>query len=221
MALSKNFNKDIKEMQRLFDHVKHGYDLYFAGGSKEPPTKDAMELDMMVRWYRNQGQATLAQQFLFSSFLNKYALHAEQWKKWLRSREEGIAVDPRLPGSVRRARRELMDLEKTSGRSDEERDIPAKSVKKTTLEPAAAKSTPAAAKHESSEAGGERRLYDQFVEAHLACGSVPKWDYKGFRKHLAVQKKAIQEKYKGRDISFSVTRKDGKVKLKAKVKKKK
>lgn len=195
------FDKDMARMQRLFEQVKHEYDLFFAGARKEAPFRERAELDRMVKFYANGTLNRLAQQFLFNSFSSKYNLQSELWNKWMRAREEGLVQDPRLPAAARMARKALQDLEKRApgSRGESAQDRPG--------EP-----PPKASPHRKLQ-----RLYDEFVTAKIDAGEIPDWDYASFEAHIGKQREAILQKYQGKDVVFSVRTQDGRISLKAKV----
>jgi hypothetical protein len=70
---------------------------------------------------------------------------------------------------------------------------------------------------QSNEDRALRKLFDDFVDASLEAGQVPQWNFSSFQGHLSNQRSAILQKYKGKDVHFTVQTKDGKVSLKAKV----
>ncbi len=199
------FDKDMARMQRLFDQVKHEYDLFFAGSRKEAPLKERAELDRMVKFYANGTLNRLAQQFLFNSFSSKYNLQAELWNKWMRAREEGLVADPRLPSAARLARKALQDLEKQAPGS------------RPAGPGAQAPERPGVTAAHGPPRRKLQRLYDEFVSAKIDAGEIPEWDYGSFEAHIEKQKEAILQKYQGKDVVFSVRNQDGRISLKAKV----
>lgn len=208
MVSETEFQRDMSRLRSLIEAVKHQYDLFFAGGRKDPPAKEHAELESMVRYYHNASLARLSQQFLFSSLANKFMVHSEQWNKWMRARDEGLATDPRLLGSVRKARKAMQDMERQS-RNEQGKDA----------------ESPTSSQHHEPDrkssrphgGNGVRKLYDDFLNAKLQAGEVPQWDFKAFEEHLKKQRESISAKYGGREVVFSVQSKDGRVTLKARV----
>lgn len=205
------FDKDIAKMQELLARVKREYDLFFAGNRREPPHKEAKELEVMARKWRNANITNYAVQFRLQSFLSTYSIQNEMWNKWVRQKEEGLARDPRLVAAVRRGREVMKELDK--GRVEKEEPA----------EGAPQKETEAVKKgDEAPKAGPEpatRRLYEEFIRAKMAEGEAPEMDFEAFERRLAKQREELARKYEGQEISFSVVAKDGKVSLKAKVSK--
>ena len=215
MPVETEFEKDMTRMQNLFDLVKHEYDLYFAGSRKEPPSKEYKDLEKLVRRYANSPQQRLSQQFRMATFNSKFAIYSEQWNKWLRAKEEGFVGDPRILGAVRKAKKTYSDMDKRG--TDGE-----KAAAKESAAPKSGAPTPPSEELFEVQAASNgsravRKLFDDFVEASLEAGQVPQWDFSAFQRHLKSQKDAILQKYKGKDVQFSVQSKDGKVSLKAKV----
>ena len=204
-----NFEKDMARMQGLFDQVKHGYDLFFAGARTDPPSRERAELDRLFKTYSNGPINRLAQQFLFSSFSNKYILHSELWNKWLRAREDGLSQDPRLPATIRKAKRELQELERGRPAPQNATESAAEGDARTSK-----KDPP-----ERSPKDGKnvKILYEEFLNAKLKSGEMPEMDFASFERHVARQREAILKKYQGKDVIFTVRDKDGRVSLRAKV----
>ncbi len=210
MVSETEFQRDMSRLKSLIETVKHQYDLFFAGGRKDPPVREHAELEKIVRTYHNTSLTRLSQQFLFSSLASTFMVQSEQWNKWMRARDEGLASDPRLLGSVRKARKALKELERQSGAEPAREDVK--------QSPASEK--PAAAKKPEAQSGGAnglRKLYDDFLNEKLRAGQVPQWDFKAFEAHLKKQRETISAKYGAREVVFTVQSKDGRVTLKAKV----
>lgn len=208
------FDKDIAKMQELLARVKREYDLFFAGNRREPPHKEAKELEGMVRKWRNANITNYAVQFRLQSFLSTYSIQNEMWNKWVRQKEEGLAKDPRLVAAVRRGREVMKELDK--GHVEKEREEEAEGASPTRKPAEGAKE--AEPPKESPEAA-TRRLYEEFIRAKMAEGEAPEMDFGAFERRLAKQREELAKKYGGQDVSFTVVAKDGKVSLKAKVSK--
>ena len=204
-----NFERDMARMQSLFDQVKHGYDLFFSGARTDPPSRERAELDRMFKTYSNGPINRLAQQFLFSSFSNKYILHSELWNKWLRAREDGLSQDPRLPAAIRKAKRDLQDLERGRVASPSEPEPSPEEAERLSRQ-----SPPA---RQPQDGKNIRLLYDEFLNAKLQSGEMPELDFASFENHVARQREAILKKYQGKDVIFTVKNQDGRVSLRAKV----
>ena len=210
MVSESEFQRDMSRVRNLIEVVKHQYDLFFAGGRKDPPAKEHAELEDIVRFYHNASLTRLSQQFLFSSLANKFMVHSEQWKKWMRARDEGLVSDPRLLGSVRKARKALQDMERQTQQPLPDEGDDRSSVQKPHVDQNAQRPS-------APGGSGVRKLYDDFLNAKLSAGQVPQWDFKAFETHLKKQRENISAKYPGRDVVFSVQSKDGRVTLKARV----
>lgn len=210
-VLEKDFDKDLATMQESFARLKREYDLFFAGTRRDPPFKEAKDLDSLVRKWRSANLTKLPNQFRLMTFLSAYTSQTEMWNKWMRQKEEGLAKDPRLVAAVRKGRQVARELDK--GRVEPEAEAA----------PPAAPGEPAnpPEKVASKANGASRRLYDEFISAKLSMGEVPDIEFGAFEKKLEQQREGILKKYEGHEVIFSVVNKDGKVSLKAKVVKKK
>ncbi|MEJ2420769.1 MAG: MXAN_5187 C-terminal domain-containing protein [Acidobacteriota bacterium] len=212
--IGQNFDRDMSRIQQLLQQLKLQYNLFFAGARKDPPEAEHQELDRMVRFYRNRALTNFAQQFRFSSLANSYVTYAEQWNKYLRIREDGLADDPRMVAAVQQGRREFRDLEK--GRV-ETREHEEKSAEGSLKQNAAGKRNPPGS---GKKPPPERKLFEEYLNAKLLNGQVPSMDFKQFKNHLARQEESIKQKYEGENVSFRVVNRNGKVTLKARVVKK-
>lgn len=210
MAGEGEFDRDMAKMASLFDTVKHQYDLYFAGARTDPPSQEYQDLERMVRRYNSGTLAKLNQQFRFATFSNKFALYSEQWNKWLRARQDGLVADPRISGAIRRAKKTMQNLER-GGKKEP------KAEKKVATETAPPAEQEVAAAAPTNGGRASRKLFDEFVSAMIQGNQIPQWDFPAFEAHIAKQKEAILQKYKGKDVVFTVQNLDGKVSLKAKV----
>jgi hypothetical protein len=216
LPVESEFDKDMVKMQVLFDSLKHEYDLYFVGTRKEPPAKEFKVLEKMVRRYANTSLPRLSQQFRVATFNSKFSIYSEQWNRWLRAKEDGFIGDPRILGAVRKAKKAYQDMEKEAPDREEVSGRKALvSQKPTAPTPQAEELLEVQAASNGTRAA--RKLYDDFVTASLKSGEVPQWDFTSFQGHLVSQKETILQKYKGKDVQFTVQVKDGKVSLKAKV----
>ncbi len=207
-----DFKKDIERMQKMLEVLRLQYNLFFAGARKEPPARDRAELDRLFQYYRNATLTNLEQQFRFNSFANGYTLQCEQWGKWQRAKDDGVVADPRMVAALRKAEKELGELEKET--PEEAREHRSASAKQD--EPKAEKQAP------SKPAGRPeptpmQQLFQQYSKARLENGDMTAIDLAAFEQQVAKQRQAIIEKYKAKDVAFTVATQNGKVTLKAKV----
>jgi hypothetical protein len=214
-VLEKDFDKDLVTMQEVLARLRREYDLFFAGTRRDPPYKEAKELETLVRKWRTATLTKLTTQFRLQTFLSSYTSQTEMWNKWMRQKEEGLAKDPRLVAAVRKGREIAREVDKGRPETEHvEQEPPAISAPQDSQAVAAA-TAPAKSN------GADRQLYDEFISAKLCLGENSDVDFGAFERKLEQQREGILKKYEGHDVHFSVVSKDGKVSLKAKVVKRK
>ncbi len=207
-----DFKKDIERMQKMLEILRLQYNLFFAGARREPPSRERMELDRLFQYYRNATLTNLEQQFRFNSFANGYTLQCEQWGKWQRAKDDGIVADPRMIAALRKAEKELGELERETPEEAKQRH----SMAAKQEEPKAQKQ--AQAKPEGRpERSPMQQLFEQYSKARLENGEMTAIDLAAFEQQVAKQRQAIIEKYKAKDVAFTVAAQNGKVTLKAKI----
>lgn len=209
MELSQtNFNLNIKKMQEFLNRLEHEYELYFGGGRKYPPTKEHKELEKAIKDCAKLAVSSTQNQYIFNNFQHKYALRNARWVKLLELKLNGISQDPRLMGRVRLDTKTFQDLEKANPEDlkKEMKNAPHKA-------PQNENETIKTETHPSST----KALFEEYNKAKQALGQTLELDPTAFEKRLEKQKKEILEKHKAKDVKFTVSVKDGKVSLKAKL----
>ncbi len=203
-----DFEKDLPRMQKLLEVLKLQYNLYFSGARKDPPVKERAEMDRLFAYYRNATISNLTQSFRFNSFAHTYTLQCEQWGKWQRAKDNGVVADPRMVAALRKAQQELDTLEK---------ETPEEARQHRDEEQAEAPAAPARPAAKPPVPGAHVHLFDEYLKARQANGEATNVDQGAFERQIASQREAILEKYKAKDVIFSVVTQNGKVTLKAKV----
>lgn len=197
---------DMNKIEAGIKKLKFEYDLYFGGGSKNPPDKLFNEINSLVKFYRNSTIQQTAILYRFNSISSSFATYSELWGKMLRYRNEKGVTDPRLFKTRMNADSTIENLDKSTSKTIREEKRP---VIKTTKPK---KEEQVAEKDEYL-----KNLYGEYVEGKKSSGdaSIPSFD--SFREKMEKQKKDIMDKHKAKDVAFRVVVENGKVTLKAKV----
>lgn len=221
-----NFDQDMKRMAALFEILKLQYNFYFSGARKDAPVRERAELDRLFAYYRNNSITGTANQFKFNSFSHSYTIQCDMWGKMSRAKESGIVADPRMVQALRKAEKTLEELEKESPDEARRRESD-EAAAKAKAAPEAQKPTPkpvtgaqkgaAPAALSSLSAPSTRELFEIYQKARKATGDSGAMDPAAFERQIATQRQQILDKYKAKDVLFTVETKDGKVSLKAKV----
>lgn len=208
-----DFEKDLPRMQKLLEVLRLQYNLFFSGARKNPPASERVELDRLFNYYRNANIQNLSQQFRFNSFAHTYTLQCEQWGKWQRAKDNGVVADPRMVAALRKAERELGELERETPEEARKRQHPKEQNPDDARAPKAGPS-----RDESKiEQSPMQKLFEQYTKARLLNGEMTAIEQAAFERQVERQRQAIIEKYKAKDVTFTVATQNGKVTLKAKV----
>jgi hypothetical protein len=203
-----NFNVNLPKMKEMLKRLEHEYDLYFSGDRKFPPNAEHKELDTAVTFYSRSTLPTTAAQFLFMGFQQSWTLYSNKWKKLMELKLNGIVSDPRLVGATREMQKKFSDLDKAR---PEDLIKEAEDKRNANLpDTQALPPKPAAPSHINA-------LFEEFNQAKMRTGQTLDLDPAAFEKKLDKQKKELMEKYKAKDVVFTVAVTGDKVSLKAKI----
>ncbi len=92
-----------EELSKLDDNIRRlkiEYEAYFNGGTPRPPNDLAFRVESVIK--KHSGGTTemnFSQRFKFNQLVQRYAVHADLWRKRLKAKEEGLAWF----GAVRRS----------------------------------------------------------------------------------------------------------------------
>jgi hypothetical protein len=203
-----NFNANLPKMKEMLKRLEHEYDLYFSGERKFPPATEHKELESAVTFYSRSTLPTTAAQYLFLNYQQSWTLYSNKWKKMMELKLNGVVSDPRLVGATREMQKKFSDLDKARS-EDLIKEAEAKKLadllETRPLEPKPAAASPVNA------------LFEEFNQAKMKTGQTLDLDPVAFEKKLEKQKKELIEKYKAKDVVFTVAVQDGRVSLKAKI----
>jgi len=205
-----NFNANLPKMKEMLKRLEHEYDLYFSGDRKFPPQAEHRELETAVTFYARATLPTTAAQFLFMGFQQSWSLYSNKWNKMMELKLNGMVNDPRLIGATRKMQQQFSRLD-TARKEDLQKEDRQKEVEAAKAQP----TQPAAAR--VSGISGVKELFAEFNQAKMNAGQTLDLDPMKFEKKLEKQRAELMEKYKAKDVVFSVSVQDGKVSLKAKI----
>jgi len=218
-------DEDLDQIEHDIRILKIEYEQFFGGGRKRPPIDTQWRLDSMVKRYGERlAEINLGQRFRFNNLLSTYAKYQDMWRKKLMRKESGSAerhfgaaakaIAAQRARDVAEARRALAQAEAaTAGRHGGRH---AHQDEADSKQPAAA---PFAIQFSNS--GKETRkvhdLYGALIDMRMATGDktgAPSLDeFERF-----VEKKTDELRQRGgKEIEYTVSVENGKVKLRARV----
>jgi len=188
----RDIQRDLTVLEAELRRLEAEYNMFFAGRLPRPPWETRNRVAALVRrWDRGHIQGS-ANKFRFSSLQARFQSFVDLWDRALRAREEGRSG----PLAVRAAETSAAQKEKAHGKPDK------------------------GVVHQTSFTDPMREmdklhsLYERVMDARRSGGG----DVVPFHKFAALvqdQVKKLRETG-NREVSFKVTKKDGKVSLSAK-----
>ncbi len=217
---------DLSQIERDIRTLKIEYEQYFGGGRPRPPADTQWRVDSMIRRYNERmAELSTGQRFRFNNILQTYAKYQDMWRKKLAQKEGATAVHHF--GAAAKAV-EAERAKKAAARAQKATE-PAKVVEPPPLDFRAAEAAAHADAVKTAHAFAmsfsnpehEREkvytLYEKLIEARSETGersSTP--SLKDFEKFVQQKTKDLKDKG-GREIEYTVSVENGRVKLKARV----
>ena len=218
---------DLSQIERDIRTLKIEYEQYFGGGRPRPPADTQWRVDTLVRRYNERmAELSTGQRFRFNNIQQTYAKYQDMWRKKLAQKEGGTSVHhfgaAAKAVEAERAQKAAM-LAQKAGESAKVIEPPpidfraveaaahVETVKETAQAFAMSFSNP---EHEREKI---YTLYEKLIEARTETGersSTP--SLKDFEKFVQQKTKDLKEKG-GREIEYTVSVENGRVKLKARV----
>lgn len=83
-----------EELSKLDDNIRRlkiEYEAYFNGGTPRPPHDLAFRVEHVIKKYSGgTAEMNFGQRFKFNQLVQRYAVHADLWRKRLKAKEEGL-----------------------------------------------------------------------------------------------------------------------------------
>ena len=200
MALT---NEEPKDPLDLFEEsvrkLKIGFDLFFAGARKLPPTEERKRLEALIHELAAMKMRDNARRFRFNTLLGRYNQFRELWSRKMREREEG-------PMSFQKRRKETSEAEAAPLPSPERPRL----SRETSAPPESYVTV-------TASAGGAaiKELHQQIAAAQKQLGGSA-LSYEQVSSMVEKQAEALRQRYGVNKVAFRVDTSEGKVKLKAK-----
>jgi hypothetical protein len=197
-------DEDLAQIEKDIRQLKIEYDQFFGGGRKRPPTEIEWRIDLLIKRYSERGgEMKYGQRFRFNNLSQTYAKYRDIFRKKTVQKEEGKVQ--RHFGAAAKA-------------------IEAERAEKEKSRKAAAADDTARFRVICSEPEREpekvEQLYEAFMEAKKVAGEdTGKLTRSGFDEFVRKKTKDLQKQKNCQEVEYVVELVEGKVKLKALVKK--
>lgn len=193
--------EDLNQMEKDIRTLKIEYEQFFGGGRKRPPADTQWRVEMLIKRYGDRGaEMSHAQRFRYTNIAQTFAKYCEIWRKKLKEREEGAS--PRHFGAAAKA----IEAER------------AKAEHVSAQQTATGGSFAMRFSDPEREAPKIEQLYKKLVEARTAAGEkggIP--SFEEFGKFVREKTHQLKSRQSAKQVEYTVTIEDGRVKLKARV----
>ena len=199
-------DEDLTQLDDYVRRLKVEYDVYFGGGSKKPPADIEWRVKNLLRKYSDGSSMNFAQRFRFNTIQQRYALFSALWMQKLKIKEEGYRRPQDAMLGIQGLRAEEQHAAEEALKHHE---IPEKQPENEfSIDFADADSEP-----QKVEA-----LFQVLASARKQTGDASAGTLASFKKFVRQKTAEIRKEYDCPAVEYSVEKKDGHVKLKAKPK---
>lgn len=199
---------ELSQIERDIRALKIEYEQFFGGGRPRPPADTQWRVENLIRRNNEKlGDLTFAQRFRFNNMQATYAKYQEMWRKKLMQKETGAqqhhygAAAKAIEAERARQAAEKAKLAGVDGASNV----------------AQAASFAMSFSNPKEERNKIQTLYDRLIATRAITGeSAGAPSLKDFERFVEQKTKDLQDKG-GREVEYSVSIENGRVKLKARV----
>jgi hypothetical protein len=193
--IKSEWDKQMQYLEAEIRRLEAEFNMFFAGRLPRPPWETRAKVAALVKQHDQSFIRNTADRFRFESLQNRYQKFLELWERQMTNRELG-----RTPVGVKRASPppEAASRRSSAGADRAEADNVVRFAKDQQL---------------SQDSEPVKKLFEQLAEAKKQVGETPV-----AIDRLAALVRAQVDKFaaEGKDVSFKVAMKDGKVQLTAK-----
>lgn len=188
-ADAKTIEIELDRIERAITILKRDYEIFFAGGTRQPPNDQRDKLDKAIKKLGTDPTMNYALRFRYTSLVSRFNTYMDLWNKQLRAKEEGRAVLHTLSGKHR-----TLDMTGPVHKPPEPARPPEPPKPKDSVQ----------------------QIYQEYVQRRKDLGEgAPNMTAEGFAQVIAKQKQAIIQKMQCKDVEFYVAVEEGHTKLKA------
>ncbi len=230
-------DEELGQIERDIRTLKIEFEQYFGGGRSRPPTDTQWRLETNLKRYADRSaELTSGQRFRYSNLASTYAKYQDMWRKKLIQKESGTtqhhygaaakAIQAERARKVAVEQMQARAAETPVANGDDAAAVSAAAAVAHAAAEAAARA--AEARHAASdfamafsdpenETEKVEKLYQRLVEARTETGEkagVP--SLRDFERFVRQKTKDLKDKG-GREIEYTVSIENGRVKLKARV----
>lgn len=184
---SEEIQRDLAVFEEKFLILRNEYNIYFAGGRKDPPRFHELAIKKIIRKYIGVHLTNARDRFKYYNLVAKFKTHQQLWLRRMRMIETGM--NPLKPMTTEAIQKSLWQREQAR-LGQRKLETP-----ETTL----------------------KKLYREYVKAQLAAGDLVESEYDDFKNHVQKQRLRVMEEKNANDVRFQIVKQNGKIRLRAKV----
>jgi hypothetical protein len=192
--------EQLELLEDSFRRLKIEYDIYFAGGSKRPPTDLQSRVDGLVRQLSENGRLNYGHRYKLNSVAQRYSVFGDLWRRKARIKDEGY--------------RRPEDMLVGVGGFGKVEDKTAPPAPRSPFD----ESEPESFMLFSDDVIEMVALYESVVRAREITGQ-PLGGFDTFANFVQSKSNQLRQQYECNVVEYTVFVKDGQVKLKARPRK--
>jgi len=204
---------ELGQIEKDIRRLKIEYEQFFGGGRPRPPADTQWRLETMMKRYSDRGaDMSFAQRFRFSNLSQTYAKYQDMWRKKTQQKEGATSQHHfgAAAKAVEAARAEAARREAAEG---------SVAVMSPVVRAVVAREEASTFAFSDPEQEKSKivKLYQRVVQAHNESGEAAAApNLQAFERFVRKKTQELKDKG-GREVEYSVTIQDGKVKLKARI----
>ncbi len=207
-------DEELSQIERDIRTLKIEYEQFFGGGRQRPPTDTQWRVETLMRRHNERiGELTFGQRFRFNNLAQTYAKYQEMWRKKTMQKETGMQQH-HFGAAAKAIEAERARRAAAEAGADSSRLPPAARGKKeapSVISCAMSISDPA------QEGEKVRVLYYKMLEARVGTGEkAGAASLQDFERFVRQKTRELQDKG-GREVEYTVSVENGRVKLKARI----
>lgn len=212
-------DEEIAQIEKDIRRLKIEYEQFFGGGRQRAPTDTQWRLESMMKRYNDRSsEMSFAQRFRFNNLAQTYAKYVDMWRKKTQQKEG--AVSQHHFGAAAKAI-EAARAQAASLRAEAESSNVATVTESPVVRATPAREEAAAFALSLSDPEQEKskivELYQKVVQAHGESGdSAAAPNLQAFERFVRKKTQELKDKG-GKEVEYSVTVQDGRVRLKARI----
>ena len=210
-------DEELGQIEKDIRRLKIEYEQFFGGGRPRPPSDTQWRLETMMKRYNDRSaDMSFAQRFRFNNLAQTYAKYLDMWRKKTQQKEG--ATSQHHFGAAAKAI-EAARAEEAKHRPGAEPSPVAAEVSDSVTRAARAREDAATLSFSDPEQEKSKivKLYQKVVQAHNESGeSAAAPNLQAFERFVRKKTQELKDKG-GKEVEYSVTIQNGRVKLKARI----